>query len=735
MKQLFTSCTPVWFTVFWLVTPISWGDHSARGQAATDTATPAKRPVAVTISKATTYITEPLKADGYPDYTAALNRLASEGVTPENNAAVPLGKIIGSKSVDAKIRDALASMLGSKPPQTDGRFVDYYAYVEKHAPEEDKWREKDGDLACPAYDQWERVAGDPWSKKECPLVARWLADNEIALASAIEATKRTQYYVPFNNPEGPAIGRNLETFSNNTNSLKQIAVALHARAMLRLHDGNVEEAWSDLQACHRLSRLLGQGKTAVQGLLANHIDAIAYDGQCRVAHFARLTPEQSRWFRADLDRLSPLPHFAEFQVTEERCLFLDQVCAMARRWVPTDPFLGDDVETQALRKDSAGWISNGLIDWNSVLRFVNGHFDRLAAASKLSQASERWQAVLAAEMDLEALCVATTKALYLGGGQPSQQVASRQVALKILMNVSSSRWCAKWGEQSGVHGQIAKIALALSAYRREHGRYPDTLGTLRRHCPAELLKDPYYGDELRYGRRGDGYFLHSVGPNGKDEGGPGGYWVLGDDESLRKSDDVGVLVACVDPRRAPKDRKGVLTSALTKAIQNRLNLDGQSVPDFTIAEMEPTGKAGKFTKNQLTGKVTVIQVWDRPEELAKVEELIKAYEKIDGPIVFVAINRNRGAFVHDAKTGHLEWKYPAQLRAEANLLGRKNVRVTIDWDGLLPNALGIGDAAGTAPLLLVADRKGIIQAVDFGSKPDSWPLAKLKNAIDGLLAK
>ena len=42
----------------------------------------------VTISKETTYITEPLRADGYPDYVAALNQRFSQGVTPENNAAV-----------------------------------------------------------------------------------------------------------------------------------------------------------------------------------------------------------------------------------------------------------------------------------------------------------------------------------------------------------------------------------------------------------------------------------------------------------------------------------------------------------------------------------------------------------------------------------------------------------------------------------------------------------------------
>ena len=51
--------------------------------------------VLLTISKETTYITEPLRADGYPDYVAALDRRFSRDVTPENNAAVLFWQAMG----------------------------------------------------------------------------------------------------------------------------------------------------------------------------------------------------------------------------------------------------------------------------------------------------------------------------------------------------------------------------------------------------------------------------------------------------------------------------------------------------------------------------------------------------------------------------------------------------------------------------------------------------------------
>src|SRR5262245_14343689 len=48
-----------------------------------------------TVSKETTYVTEPLDKDGYIDYAAALNERLRQGVTPANNANVLLWKAIG----------------------------------------------------------------------------------------------------------------------------------------------------------------------------------------------------------------------------------------------------------------------------------------------------------------------------------------------------------------------------------------------------------------------------------------------------------------------------------------------------------------------------------------------------------------------------------------------------------------------------------------------------------------
>src|SRR5687768_8112036 len=63
------------------------------------------------ISRATTFIEEPLRPDGYPDYIEALNARMSEGVTPENNAAVLLMRAIGPKDIGYEIHTEFFSRL------------------------------------------------------------------------------------------------------------------------------------------------------------------------------------------------------------------------------------------------------------------------------------------------------------------------------------------------------------------------------------------------------------------------------------------------------------------------------------------------------------------------------------------------------------------------------------------------------------------------------------------------
>ena len=66
---------------------------------------------------------------------------------------------------------------------------------------------------------------------------------------------------------------------------------------------------------------------------------------------------------------------------------------------------------------------------------------------------------------------------------------------------------------------LGQLGFALSAYRADHAAFPESLDVLAPKYIAQVPKDLYTDQPLRYKRQGDGFLLYSVGPNGADDGG------------------------------------------------------------------------------------------------------------------------------------------------------------------------------------------------------------------------
>jgi hypothetical protein len=67
--------------------------------------------------------------------------------------------------------------------------------------------------------------------------------------------------------------------------------------------------------------------------------------------------------------------------------------------------------------------------------------------------------------------------------------------------------------------RCAIVALAMERYRRDHGRWPDTLDALVPGYLAAVPNDPGDGKPLRLARRPDGVIVYWVGFDGTDDGG------------------------------------------------------------------------------------------------------------------------------------------------------------------------------------------------------------------------
>ena len=66
----------------------------------------------ITVSKETTYLTEPLTKDGFVDYAQTIDDDYRKGVTPENNFAVVLWQTFGPGEIDAEFREQMLEKLG-----------------------------------------------------------------------------------------------------------------------------------------------------------------------------------------------------------------------------------------------------------------------------------------------------------------------------------------------------------------------------------------------------------------------------------------------------------------------------------------------------------------------------------------------------------------------------------------------------------------------------------------------
>ncbi len=85
----------------------------------------------ITIARDTTYILGPTFSDGYIDCLAALNAQFASGVTPENNAAVPLYLATNPKDFYIGSRlDAYLAAIGVKtPPIPCNTYIDFPSFM------------------------------------------------------------------------------------------------------------------------------------------------------------------------------------------------------------------------------------------------------------------------------------------------------------------------------------------------------------------------------------------------------------------------------------------------------------------------------------------------------------------------------------------------------------------------------------------------------------------------------
>jgi hypothetical protein len=484
-----------------------------------------------TVGTETTYVTGPLDKHGYIDYVAALNERLREGVTPENNANVLIWQALGPHPEGAKMHAEYFQWLGIESPPEQGEYlVSWQKYLKEQPKLSDSVeREADGTFAL-----W--VPSRPWTAKEKPELAGWLKRNEKPLALAIEATRRPGYY-------NPLVPKRTEDWSPGLVSAllptvqkcRELAAALVCRAMFRVAEGKVDDAWQDLLACHRLARLVARGGCLIELLVGHAIEFGANSGDLGFLDLVKLPSKQVSACWEDLRNLPPMPAVADKIDLGERFMILENIMSVARHGTPYLEHMSDSNSRPPKDDPFTSRLFSRSINWDPALRNANRWFDRCGAILRITDRAKRGQELVEFDRDLWNL-----KQPAPGIGTLRKWLMSSEGRGEITGNVMISLlWPAfmKVQESSERREQYQRnlsLAFALAAYQRDKGRYPAKLDDLIPAYLKTIPNDLFSDEPLIYRPMDKGYLLYSVGLNGIDEDGRGyGDEPRGDDLSVR----------------------------------------------------------------------------------------------------------------------------------------------------------------------------------------------------------
>lgn len=482
------------------------------------------------VGRETTYLAGPLRADGTVDYLAGLNELASAGVTTENNAAIPMLQAMGPGVIEPQVRAAVLAELGiSSLPEDGDYFVDLLDYLRQTNPqalqrEEDGIRlPMDGHLIVARVFDMDQ---DGWLAEDLTMRDAWLQAIDGPLDRVVEATRKPRWYMPTVSQDQTTL---MLAVLPNLGSIRSAAKALALRATVRADAGDIDGAWSDAMALHRLARLVGQGGTLIGRLVGAAIESLACQTDLRIARQLNLPPERAKAMLADLRGLGPVPSVVEGIDVFERCATLD---ALQHAF--------GAAKSRGMEQLTVISLLGG-IDRNQMFRSANAYYDQFTAALRIENCRQRWNQAAKVENDAVAAWNARFAQWKTVGGvlgyvasTPRAKMRHRtQLLTDLLMSIllpSLTRADSIY-VQATMHREITEVALALAAYRGEKGGYPRDLSALVPDYLPQLPQDVFAGQALIYKPAGDGYLLYSVGYNQMDDGGDDG-------KANRNADDV-----------------------------------------------------------------------------------------------------------------------------------------------------------------------------------------------------
>lgn len=484
----------------------------------------------VLVSEATTYITAPLGDDGLPDYQHALQQYQTIPESPQQNGAVPFWKAMGEPSLEPSNWDQISAALQLDPQAFRKGLCAASTELSEEIP---TWfrqtRGLDKTASVDSHGILIHAATVPWRPEECIPLAEAIQHHHQQLEWLHDAASSPVFYSPpLANADELDLGFELcMSFVNSVDWLLQ-------RAQLRLGSGELDLAWRDLRAslilCDRVPTQFYVGYVVHAGRKQRTQEAL-----CSLLAHPDFAPDLAAQVFNDRALSGQEQDFCMQCLQTERLFSLGYVLHRIK-----NPNSEPDDPTGFLPPEVTRHLQAGSVDWNLVLRYMNGRFDRMESILREPRRDGRWQAWQQLEAERQAAWAHVQSQMARDVGFFSRQRRSQLIAEEFMdSSISQFGRILNLHHQLLARTQLIALAGTIVLHRSRYGELPiewdfDGLDT---ESPA------FDQQTVVYQRLDSGFLLYDFGFNGRDDGGSDG--VMANYRGIRlfgsKHDQPGVL--------------------------------------------------------------------------------------------------------------------------------------------------------------------------------------------------
>ena len=463
----------------------------------------------ITISKETTYFTEPLNEHGEVDYWEAANQFFSKATTPENNIVNAIVRVSGTGIEDLDARLRFLQRLGIyKDPGEDVLLEDYMAFA--HGKEDHLII--DNTLL--------ELTMAPWSETDYPLAAKWIKKHSPLIDDyLIQLEHKSTFYYPLVAED--EANQSLDQCELDFMLGNDIGMFLAARSQFKLAKGDTNGCIKDLIAIRKTAYLLQYSYLKLDSQFFNSFFEPAHRAEAQFCFNENTTVLHLEQYRAEAKKyglINPLPRIVG---QYDRAVMLHLATQLRNE---NYQLFGPDVHTYNGQISELAIRSiRRFVDWDFVMRTINHRFDQFAdvyhdkSNTEMLAGSEKlWKRFNTKTLGIRPMEL-NVKMLAATGHRKCQLLVD---AIEYVEHptISYDAVCSSLLGKKTIE-QIIDTTIALRLYHHDHGRYPNDLGDLvPKYCPA-LPRELFNGEPFNYKSNGKQFTLYSIGRNGLDDGG------------------------------------------------------------------------------------------------------------------------------------------------------------------------------------------------------------------------